>query len=129
MAPHAWTRQQRPAPTDILLDIGDRRTDHATSNRLAAIVTSSDDAIVGKTLDGIVTDWNAGAEKIFGYTAAEMIGKPLAILLPPGQENEEEEILARIRDGRQDRSFRNPPPAQGWRDHRRLRHDIAGLGQ
>jgi two-component system sensor kinase FixL len=83
----------------ILLDTGDRRTDHATSNRLAAIVTSSDDAIVGKTIDGTVTDWNAGAEKIFGYTAAEMIGKPLATLLPPGKENEEEEILARIRDG------------------------------
>ena len=83
----------------ILLDSGDRRTDHATSNRLAAIVTSSDDAIVGKTIDGIVTDWNAGAEKIFGYTATEMIGKPLATLLPPGKENEEEEILARIRDG------------------------------
>jgi two-component system sensor kinase FixL len=83
----------------ILLDSGDRRTDHATSNRLAAIVTSSDDAIVGKTIDGIVTDWNAGAEKIFGYIATEMIGKPLATLLPPGKENEEEEILARIRDG------------------------------
>jgi two-component system sensor kinase FixL len=83
----------------ILVDSGDRRTDHATSNRLAAIVTSSDDAIVGKTIDGIVTDWNAGAEKIFGYTATEMIGKPLATLLPPGKENEEEEILARIRDG------------------------------
>jgi two-component system sensor kinase FixL len=83
----------------IFLDIGARRTDQLTNGRLAAIVTSSDDAIVGKTIDGIVTDWNGGAEKIFGYAAQEMIGKPLAILLPPGKEKEEEEILALIRKG------------------------------
>ena len=83
----------------IMLEGGARRTDHATNTRLAAIVTSSDDAIVGKTVEGIVTDWNDAAEKIFGYTAQEMIGKPLTVLLPPGQENEENEILALIRKG------------------------------
>jgi two-component system sensor kinase FixL len=92
-------RGNRGQAKGILLDIGTRRTDHMTNNRLAAIVTSSDDAIVGKTPDGIVTDWNAGAENIFGYSAKEMIGRPLAILLPPGKENEEDQILALIRTG------------------------------
>ena len=69
------------------------------TSRLAAIVTSSDDAIIGKTLDGIVTDWNSGAEAIFGYTAAEVIGQSLAMLLPPGQEDEMVRILERIKAG------------------------------
>ncbi len=100
-----WLRMrgQRAANHDqaagLLLDFAVRRTTQAVNSRLAAIVTSSDDAIVGKTIDGIVTDWNGGAEKIFGYLATEMIGKPLAILLPPGKENEEREILALIRNG------------------------------
>lgn len=77
-----------------------RRT-HAeqVASRLAAIVASADDAIIGKTLDGIVTDWNPGAEAIFGYSAAEAIGQPLSILLPPGQEDEMARILQRIRAG------------------------------
>jgi PAS domain S-box-containing protein len=66
---------------------------------LAAIVASSDDAIVSKTLQGIITSWNAGAERIFGYTAAEMIGKPLDILIPAERKQEEPEILRRIRNG------------------------------
>ncbi|MBS0643660.1 MAG: PAS domain S-box protein [Proteobacteria bacterium] len=69
------------------------------SRRLAAIVTSSDDAIIGETLDGTVTDWNRGAETIFGYTPAEIIGKPLSVLLPEGQSDEGQDILARIRHG------------------------------
>lgn len=68
-------------------------------NRLAAIVASSDDAIIAKTLEGMVTDWNRGAEEIFGYSAAEMIGEPISRLLPPGRETEEDEILARLRRG------------------------------
>src|SRR3569833_487898 len=71
-----------------------------TASRLAAIVSSSDDAIIGMTLEGVVTDWNRGAEVIFGYTAQEMIGRSITPLLPPGQEAEEEDqILARIRRG------------------------------
>ena len=66
---------------------------------LAAIVSSSDDAIVSKTLDGIITSWNSGAEKTFGYSAEEAIGKPMLILFPPDRVPEEAEILARIGRG------------------------------
>jgi PAS domain S-box-containing protein len=67
--------------------------------RLAAIVASSDDAIVSKTLDGIVTSWNRGAERIFGYTAEEMIGQSISRLVPPGRRDDLEAILGAIRRG------------------------------
>jgi PAS domain S-box-containing protein len=68
-------------------------------NRLAAIVESSDDAIISKTLEGIIVTWNRGAEQIFGYRAEEVIGKPITILIPPDHENEEPAILERLRRG------------------------------
>ncbi len=69
------------------------------ASRLAAIVESSDDAIFGKTLDGMIVTWNAGAERLYGYAAAEAEGRPVAILVPPDREGEWEAILARIRKG------------------------------
>ena len=74
-------------------------------SRLAAIVASSDDAIIAKTLDGIVTDWNRGAEQIFGYGADEMLGQTVALLLPPDRPDEERDILARIRKGERSEHF------------------------
>ena len=66
---------------------------------LGSIIESSDDAIVSKTLDGIVTTWNAAAERIFGYTAADMIGKPITTMIPEDRQQEEPMILARLRRG------------------------------
>lgn len=66
---------------------------------LAAIIESSDDAIISKDLNGIVTSWNRGAEGIFGYTAGEMIGQPVALLVPPERPDEEPRILERLRRG------------------------------
>src|SRR5262245_28713328 len=67
--------------------------------RHASIVESSDDAIIGKSLDGIITSWNKGAERLFGYTAEEAVGNPVTILIPPDRHNEERVILARLRRG------------------------------
>jgi PAS domain S-box-containing protein len=74
--------------------------DDLARQRLAAIVESSDDAIVSKDLNGIITSWNRAAERIFGYTAAEAIGRPIMIIIPPERRNEEEIVLSRIRSGR-----------------------------
>ena len=71
-----------------------------TEAHLAAIVESSGDAIVSKTLDGRVQSWNAAAERLFGYTAAEMIGRPILMLIPPELHHQEAEILQTLREGR-----------------------------
>lgn len=80
-------------------DITDQRKREDEDSHLAAIVKSSTDAIIGKTLEGITVSWNAGAERITGYSGEEMMGRPLSQLLPPGQSNEIQEILARIQKG------------------------------
>lgn len=80
-------------------DITERKRAESQAMQLASIVESSDDAIVGKTLDGIVTSWNHAAEKIFGYTAAEMIGAPIARLFPPARVAESAVILDKVRRG------------------------------
>jgi len=80
-------------------EISDRRRTQEIAERLAAVVESSDDAIISKTLDGTITAWNRGAEKVFGYSSAETVGQPMALLLPPERAEEESGILARIRRG------------------------------
>ena len=79
--------------------------DEANLARLAAIVSSSDDAIISKTLDGIVTTWNASAERIFGYSADEMIGAPIIKIIPPDLLSEETHIIAELRQGRRVEHF------------------------
>ena len=66
---------------------------------LTALIESAEDAIISKTLEGIITSWNKGAERIFGYTAEEMLGKPVLVLIPPEYHNEEPRILQKIRAG------------------------------
>ncbi|MFO0950134.1 MAG: PAS domain S-box protein [Isosphaeraceae bacterium] len=81
-------------------DITERKRAEVANARLAAIVDSSEDAIVGKDLNGVITSWNAAAERLFGYSAAEAVGRNVTLLIPPERLEEESEILARVRAGK-----------------------------
>ena len=85
--------------TAYLRDITERKLNEEASRRLAAIVESSEDAIVSTDLKGKITSWNQGAERLFSYKADEVIGKSITILIPPQRHNEESAIFARIRGG------------------------------
>lgn len=84
---------------NVLTDITDRKVAEDRVAHLAAIVSSSDDAIISKTLDGIITSWNDAAERIFGYQAAEAIGKPITMLIPIDRLEEEPAIVERLKHG------------------------------
>ena len=86
-------------------DITQRHSGELESARLAAIVSSSDDAIIGKTLDGTITSWNAGATSILGYEASEMIGQSIFRIIPPELHEEERQILARLERGERIRHY------------------------
>jgi PAS domain S-box-containing protein len=89
----------------VARDITSRKRTDISLNLLAAIISSSEDAIVSKDLNGIVTSWNAGAENIFGYTAEEMVGQSIMRLIPEDRQHEEYRILSRIKSGRKIRHF------------------------
>src|SRR5215204_1862817 len=91
--PESFSENHKP------VDLTGNEAGETLNRHLAAIVESSDDAILSKDLNGIILSWNQGAEKIFGYTAAEVIGKPVTILMPVERQNEEQTILERIRKG------------------------------
>jgi PAS domain S-box-containing protein len=95
----ARTLELEKANTALQQQITAGRAAEIDQARLAAIVASSNDAIIGKTLAGIVTDWNLGAQRIFGYTADEIIGKSILLLIPPELHAEEVEILAQLSRG------------------------------
>jgi two-component system, chemotaxis family, CheB/CheR fusion protein len=84
---------------NMLVDMTDRERAEEIAERLAAIVASSDDAIISKDLHGVIVSWNTGAEKLFGYAANEVIGKPITILIPADRQDEEVTILSRVRRG------------------------------
>jgi PAS domain S-box-containing protein len=86
---------------NIVVDITDHKKTEAMMAQMASIVESSDDAIISKDLNGIIVSWNRGAEKLFGYTEAEIIGKSVKILFPPDRAFEEPQMLERIRRGEQ----------------------------
>ena len=104
IVPSAWFEAHaypsRSGLTVYLREITERKRAETTSRLLASIVESSDDAIISKDLDGIISSWNYGAERVFGYKADEVIGKPVTILLPLDRYDEEPAILERIRSGR-----------------------------
>jgi len=101
-SPHDFSQAEYDAGVAISRQLGfgiERlRTEEAT-RQLATIVDTSDDAIISKNLDGIIQTWNRGAERIFGYTAKEVVGKPVTILMPPERYDEEPGILSRLRAG------------------------------
>ncbi|AXY75609.1 PAS domain S-box protein [Paraflavitalea soli] len=84
---------------NMLSDITERRIVEEKMAHLAAIVDSSDDAIISKTLDGVITSWNEAAERIFGYKAAEAIGCSITMLIPPDRQDEEPKIVERLKRG------------------------------
>jgi two-component system CheB/CheR fusion protein len=84
---------------NLLVDISELERAHQYEQQLAAIIASSDDAIIGKDLNGIIASWNRGAEQLFGYTAQEVIGKSITMLIPSDRKDEETRILERIRRG------------------------------
>jgi PAS domain S-box-containing protein len=101
-APHLFNEAEVELAATIARQLGfgvERMRADQGSRLLAAIVGTSDDAIVSKNLNGIVTSWNRGAERTFGYTPDEMIGRPIMTLIPPDRQSEEVEILERIRRG------------------------------
>ncbi len=98
-------------------DISDKKREEETQARLAAIVQSSNDAIISKSLDGIIQSWNAGAQRLFGWTAEEAVGKPILMLIPPERHDEEATILARLRRGERIEHFETVRVAK---DGRRL---------
>lgn len=102
--PNAWFEAHiYPSQSGLsvyLRDITERKEAEASRHFLANLVESSDDAIISKDLNGVISTWNRGAEQLFGYTADEVIGKPITILIPEGRFNEEPAILSRIRSGR-----------------------------
>jgi PAS domain S-box-containing protein len=83
----------------VFRDVSEQRAAEVSRRRLAAIVEDSDDAIISKNLDGVITTFNKAAERVFGYSAAEVVGQPITILIPADRQNEEPEILARLRRG------------------------------
>ena len=92
-------RKNRETLCVVAHDITERKRAEQVSSRLAAIVASSDDAIIGKTLDGIITSWNKGAQQIYGYSTEEIVGKPISVLAPPDRYNEIPGILEKVRRG------------------------------
>jgi PAS domain S-box-containing protein len=90
-----------PSPLVLAMveDITDKKKAEEARFRHAAVIESSDDAIASATLDGIIVSWNTGAQKIYGYTEAEAVGKPVSMLVPPELPDEENEILKRLKSG------------------------------
>jgi PAS domain S-box-containing protein len=99
----------------VFRDVTERRLADQAQAWLAAIVESSEDAIVSKTLDGIITSWNRGAERLFGHTAAEAVGRPITLIIPPERLDEERMILERLRRGESVEHFETERVAKSGR--------------
>ena len=88
-----------PGSLAVVADIADLERAEEIRSHYAAIVESSHDAIITKNLDGVISAWNAAAERMFGYTEREAVGQPITMIVPPGMYDEERDILRRLRAG------------------------------
>ena len=91
--------EEGPLVSSTIRDITERKRVERSREQLASIVDYSDDAIIGKSLDGRIVNWNKGAERLYGYSAEEVIGQPISILLPPDRPDELREIIAKLEQG------------------------------
>jgi PAS domain S-box-containing protein len=94
-----WERGEFVHIRCVTRDVSDEVIAHETRVRLAAIIDSSDDAIIGKTLDGIITSWNGAAQRLYGYSADEIVGRPITTIVPPERRAEVADIMARLARG------------------------------
>src|SRR6187397_778426 len=94
-APH----RARPFVHSRRRTLAHREDEPTDARRFEAIVESSDDAIISKNLDGVITSWNAAAERLFGYTADEIVGRSISVLMPEDRHDDMEAILGRVRRG------------------------------
>ena len=100
----------------VMSDITQHKLVERVTAQLAAIVTSSSDAIIGKDMDSIITTWNAGAEKLFGYAADEIVGTPVTRLIPANRQHEEAQIMGRVRQGKSVEHFETVRVAKDGRE-------------
>ena len=100
----------------IRADITERKRAEEVRERLAAVVESSEDAIISENMAGMITTWNSGAEKLFGYSPAEAVGKPMLMLELPERKNQALDMLTRLGARRADRGNRHRPCPKRWQD-------------
>ncbi len=100
----------------FVMDLTERKRLEGSALQLASIVATTDDAIISKDLNGVVRSWNQAAERLFGYTAAEIVGHPMAVLFPPDLAGEEPEILRRLRQGERIQTFETVRRHKGGHD-------------
>ena len=93
------TKRLQALNSALELEVAERLRNEEAALRLAAIVESSGDVIIGKTLEGIITSWNAGAQRIYGYTADEVVGQPISVLIPDDHLDDLDYIMPTIRRG------------------------------
>ena len=106
----------------VVRDVSERKRAEAVRGRLAAIVEGSDDAIIGMALDGQITDWNSAAQRLYGYSPAEIVDRSIALLLPPERSSDLQRILTRVRRGEQVAAFET---VRLHRDGRRLEVSVS----
>ena len=122
-------RAPRSGAVLVFRDVTERKRAEEAQARLAAIVESSEDAIVSKTLDGVIRSWNAGAERLFGYTAEEAVGRPITLIIPPERLDEERDDPGPAPPRRAGRALRDRARRQGRPAARHLAHRLPDPGR